>query len=292
MVNQMKISTEIGSISHFVGEEKAIEYVAKSGFDAWDFSLFDLCRYDRVNKKVIHTNHPLAGKDYLKFAKRLKQIGLDNGIVCNQTHAPFPLEAPEVRDSIKKAVECTAEVGAEVCVVHPQKLLTPQQNAQMYMEYLPFAKSCGVKIATENIWIWDAEKKKALHAACSTPQSFCDHIDAVDDDSFVACLDIGHAEMMGDDVSAVAIIKKLGHRLQALHIHDNDKRHDCHQIPFSMDIDFISVVKALKEINYKGYFTLESNDYLRDFTKDNVHIAVEDFAKAAKKLVNIFDSIN
>ena len=57
----MKISTEIGSISHFVGEEKAIEYVAKSGFDAWDFSLFDLCRYDRVNKKVIHTNHPLAG---------------------------------------------------------------------------------------------------------------------------------------------------------------------------------------------------------------------------------------
>ena len=292
MVNRMKISTEIGSISHFVGEEKAIEYVAKSGFDAWDFSLFDLCRYDRVNKKVIPSDHPLAGKDYLRFAKGLKQIGLDNGIVCNQTHAPFPLEAPEVRDSIKKAIECTAEVGAEVCVVHPQKLFTPHENAQMYMEYLPFAKSCGVKIATENIWIWDAEKKKALHAACSTPQSFCDHIDAVDDDSFVACLDIGHAEMMGDDVSAVAMIKKLGHRLQALHIHDNDKRHDHHQIPFSMDIDFTSVVKALKEINYKGYFTLESNDYLKNFTKDNVHIAVDDFAKIAKKLANMFDSSN
>ena len=59
-----------------------------------------------------------------------------------------------------------------------------------------------------------------------------------------------------------------------------------------MDINFNEIVKALKEVNYKGYFTLESNDYLRNFTKDNVHIAVDDFAKIAKKLANMFDSIN
>lgn len=35
----MKISTEIGSASLLIGEEKAIEYVAKAGFDAWDFSI-------------------------------------------------------------------------------------------------------------------------------------------------------------------------------------------------------------------------------------------------------------
>ena len=33
----MKISTEIGSASKIIGEEKAIEYYAKAGFDAWDF---------------------------------------------------------------------------------------------------------------------------------------------------------------------------------------------------------------------------------------------------------------
>lgn len=32
----MKISTEIGSIAKLVGEEKAIELVAKAGFDAFD----------------------------------------------------------------------------------------------------------------------------------------------------------------------------------------------------------------------------------------------------------------
>jgi len=286
----MKISTEIGSISRLTGEEKAIEYVAKAGFDAWDFSLFDLCRYDRKAKCVIETNHPLAGKDYLSFAKKLKQIATDNGIVCNQTHAPFPSEAPEVRDVLKKAIECTAEVGAEICVIHPQKLFTPEENAKMYMEYLPYAKSCGVKIAAENIWIWDEENKRALPAACSAPKSFCDHIDAVDDEYFVACLDIGHSEMMGDDVSAVKMIKALKHRLGALHIHDNDKRHDCHQIPFSMNIDFKPIVAALKEINYSGYFTMESNDYFGSFTEENVRTAVDELAKVAGKLADMFEN--
>ena len=48
----MKISTEIGSAAQLVGEEKAVEYVAKAGFDAWDFSMFDMCGYD-WRKKVL-----------------------------------------------------------------------------------------------------------------------------------------------------------------------------------------------------------------------------------------------
>ena len=40
----MKISTEIFSASKIVGEEKAIELIAKAGFDAWDFSMFYMCR--------------------------------------------------------------------------------------------------------------------------------------------------------------------------------------------------------------------------------------------------------
>ena len=286
----MKISTEIGSVAKLCGEEKAIEYVAKSGFDAWDFSLFDLCLYDRKNKVVISTNHPLAGNNYLAFAKKLKKISSDNGIVCNQTHAPFPLEAPEIRDSIKKALECTAEVGAGICVVHPQKNLSPEENAQMFMEYLATAKEYRVKIATENIWNWDAENKRALFAACSTPQSFCDHIDAVGDESFVACLDIGHAEMMGDMASAVDMIKALGKRLQALHIHDNDKRHDCHQLPLTMDIDFIPIVKALKKISYSGYFTMEANDFFDSYTKENIFDGLKQMAHTAHSLADIYEN--
>ena len=41
-----KTSTEIGSISKIVGEEKAVELVGKAGFDAWDLSMFRMVDYD------------------------------------------------------------------------------------------------------------------------------------------------------------------------------------------------------------------------------------------------------
>ena len=42
----MRISTEIGSAARLVGEEKAVELVAKAGFDAYDLSMFSMARYD------------------------------------------------------------------------------------------------------------------------------------------------------------------------------------------------------------------------------------------------------
>ena len=87
----MRISTEIYSAANLVGEEKAVEYVAKAGFDAWDFSMFSMCGdFNWMTREFDKSDHPLAGKDYLAFARRLKKIGEDNGIVCNQSHAPFP----------------------------------------------------------------------------------------------------------------------------------------------------------------------------------------------------------
>ncbi len=101
----MKISTEIGSIACIVGEEKAVELVAKAGFDAWDFSMFDMVKCDWKTRKVLPNDHPLSKDNYLQFARKLKQIGLDNGIVCNQSHAPFPSHVPEIFDSMKRALE-------------------------------------------------------------------------------------------------------------------------------------------------------------------------------------------
>lgn len=233
----MKISTEIQSSARIIGEEKAIEYLAKAGFDAWDFSMFSMCRYDWGTRTLLDNSHPLAGDDYLSFSRRLKRIGLDNGIICNQSHAPFPTSCKAIRSYFKRAIECTAEAGGKICVIHPDNDKSPEENAELYLELLPFAIEHGVKIATENMWNWDNQKDESSFAACATPDSFCKHIDVVGSEWLVACLDIGHAEMRGNDTSAVQMIKALGSRLQALHIHDNDQWHDSHQIPFSMSID-------------------------------------------------------
>ena len=285
----MKISSEIGSAAKIVGEEKAVEYFAKAGFDAWDFSMSSMCIYDWDNNSIFENDHPLAGNDYLKFARNLKNIGLDNGIVCNQSHAPFPSCCPEIRSYYKRAIECTAEAEGKICVIHPDNHVSAEKNAEMYMEILPFAKECGVKIATENMYNWNKEKGHAGFAACATPESFNEHLDAVNDEYLTACLDIGHAEMKGSNTSAVEMIKKLGSRLTALHIHDNDKWNDSHQIPLSMNINFDEVIKALKEIDYRGYFTLEAYRYLSAYTEDNLFDGIVNLKNAARKLALMFD---
>ncbi|MBO4982609.1 MAG: sugar phosphate isomerase/epimerase [Clostridia bacterium] len=280
----MKISTEIYSCARHVGEHKAVELIAKAGFDAWDFSMFDMCRWDYSRSVAIESNHPLKGNDYLKFARELKQIGLDNGIECNQSHAPFPVYSPVVRSYLKRAIECTAEAGGKICIIHPDNNKSAEENAEMYQELLPFAKECGVKIATENMWNWDNEKNQASKAACSHHDDFCKHIDVVNDEFLVACLDLGHAEMKGLDTTAPQMIRSLDKRLQALHIHDNDRWHDSHQIPFSMEMDWVAIAKALKDINYQGYLTLEADQYLNKFNSDNVFLGVCDLAKSARRL--------
>ncbi len=285
----MKISTEIGSAAKRIGEEKTIELVAKSGFDAWDFSMFSLFSYDWKSGKATTTNHPLSQKNYLSFARRLKQIGLDNGIVCNQSHAPFPSSCPEIRSYFKRAIECTAEAGGQICIIHPNNHLGALENAEMYFELLPFAKEHNVKIATENMWNWDQKRDESCFAACATTESFLEHLNAVNDDFFVACLDIGHAEMRGSGSGAVDMIRGLGSKLEALHIHDNDKWHDSHRLPFSMDIDFQSVVAALREIDYNGYFTLECDRYLSAYDDDNIFDGIKNMSAAAKKLAYMYD---
>ena len=288
----MKTSTQIEFGSVLVGEERTVELIAKAGFDAWDFSMFSMCRYDWSSGKLLENDHPLAGGNYLAFARRLKQIGLDNGIVCNQSHAPFPSSVPEIRDYFKRAIECTAEAGGKICVIHPDNNKSAEENAKMYRELMPFAHQYGVKIATENMWNWDSAKDESCFAACATAESFVEHVDAVNDPFLVACLDLGHAEMRGSGSGAVNMIKALGSRLQALHIHDNDRWHDSHQIPFSMDIDFAGIVKALKEIGYNGYFTLEADNYLRGFSAEDVFDGIKDLYAAARRLADMFEKQN
>lgn len=148
----MKISTEIRSSAEKIGEEKTIEYLAKAGFDAWDFSMFSMCKYDWRTGTLLDNSHPLAGNDYLSFSRKLKRIGLDNGIICNQSHAPFPTSCKEIRSYYKRAIECTAEAGGRICVIHPDNDKSPEENAQLYLELLPHVQHRTVFVNILMLW--------------------------------------------------------------------------------------------------------------------------------------------
>ncbi|MBO4452794.1 MAG: sugar phosphate isomerase/epimerase [Clostridia bacterium] len=288
----MKISTEINSIVQFVGFEDAIRLVADAGFDAWDFSMHVMACYDWRTGKVYESGHPLNGDGYLEYAYRLGEIAKECGIVCNQSHSPYPVYVPEVAAKAYRAIDCTAAVGGDICVIHPLHLSTAAENAEYFAPYLAYAKEKGVRIAVENMYGWDNAAGHASPAACSSPQSFIEHLEAVGDPSFVACLDIGHAEMMHyEGVTAVDMINALGGKyIKALHMHDNDRCGDKHQIPFSMDIDFEPIVKALKKTGYDGYFTLEAVGYLAKHSPNDIKGGVKKLAAAARRLADMYES--
>ena len=288
----MKTSTEIWSSASVLGEERALYELARAGFDAWDFSMFEMARIDWSTYKLQPSTHPLRGNDYAAFAKKLKRIGEENGMHCNQSHAPFPVRVKEVRDYLKRAIECTAIAGGKHCIIHPDNDKNAEKNAEMFFELLPFAKEHGVKIATENMWNWDGNEDHATSAACSHHDDFLAHLKAVNDPYLVACLDIGHAEMKGLNTSAKEMILTLGDKLEALHVHDNDRWHDSHRIPFSMDINWNEVISALKQINYKGYMTLEADAHIRTTakTEEEVLREISNLSNAARRLANMFEN--
>ncbi len=285
----MLISTEIASIARRVGDEKeALRLVAAAGFEAYDLSLFEMAKYDYGVGDVVDRGHPLAAPDSLDYVKSLKQLADDLGLVCNQSHAPFPVRCTAIREKLKAAIEATAVAGGKICIIHPDNALTAKENAVMYRELLPTAHDFGVKIAAENMWYWNKETDEARAAACSHHDDFVAHIEEVNDPYLVACLDIGHADMRGLGTSPREMIYALRDHLAAIHMHDNDRWHDSHEIPFSMQIDLADAVRALREVGYRGDMTLEADRYLANHPDLDPAEGVKNMADAARRLREMF----
>ena len=86
------------------------------------------------------------------------------------------------------------------------------------------------------------------------------------------------------------MIRALGNRLKALHVHDNDRIHDSHELPFTMQIDFDGMVEALRDIGYDGYMTLEADCYLKRYTDEDLLLGFKKMSECARALANKFDN--
>lgn len=268
----MYISTEINSFRKYGDDRKIIKMLKDAGFTAYDFSMF--------GKAWLQPNEFLASDDYLEQAKSLRAYADEIGLPCNQAHAPFPTALDDrcgrwdfdvvaynacSHEQITRAIEVAGVLGAKVIVVHPCNDYTPEENAALYKSFEAAARKAGVKIGVENMWNWKQGAPTACAAACSHHEDFKAHMSLLPKDVFVACLDIGHAEMAGLNTSAAQMIETLDEDLQALHVHDNDRTHDCHALPYMMNIGFEDILTALKKIGYRGDVTMEADQYARKF---------------------------
>ena len=56
-----------------------------------------------------------------------------------------------------------------------------------------------------------------------------------------------------------------------------------------MDMDFDAIAKALKEIGYDGYITLEADRYLSAYNEDNVFEGIKNLAASARKFADMVE---
>ena len=121
----MILSTQTSKIGARISDAKTIELIAKSGFDAIDYSMFKMKKEDCI----LNTN------EYEKYALGLKRLAGECGIFFNQAHAPFPSYKSDdskynkaTFEKIIRAMEIASILGAKHIVVHPIQAAKEQKN--------------------------------------------------------------------------------------------------------------------------------------------------------------------
>lgn len=272
----MKICTQTDKFEKVYGIEKGIELLAKAGFDSIDFSMF----YP-VDSGVLTLPDDELRERYTKLRKHIESCGL----YVYQTHTPFPTYTwnPE-RDSVifeaeRKALLISSILGAKHAIVHPPILRENRYGSKsaenkevavdLYSRLIPFLDEYGVKIAIENMFNHDPEKNCICPTVCSSSVEMADYVDTMNSlcksgDRFVACLDVGHSNLAGDKPVG-DMVRTLGDRLKALHIHDNYGIFDDHTAPGFGNIDWEGFCKGLSDIGYDGDFVYEADNFYRRF---------------------------
>lgn len=284
----LKVATQTEYIGARLNDYEAVRMVCEAGFDAVDFSMFHMKNDDC----------PLNSDSYKDIVKELKNIADGFGKPFCQAHAPFPTLKDgddeynkNMLPKVKRSIEIAGMLGVRNIVVHPVffKENKFEKNMEMYMSLLPDAKNAGVRIAIENMFgKTNPETKKKEVNVCSMPEELAKFYDALPAEYFTCCVDIGHCALVGSTPEAV--LRGLGSRVGCLHIHDNDTFDDWHYPPFTLDLNWNEVAKALADINYSGYLTLESDKIFADLPTELFPSMLRYMHDASRHLATMVES--
>jgi len=255
----MKKSANSGMHSGRVGRtrypmEENIAFLAYLGFEVLDIN-FSASIYEGEEK--IDVTLPTDG-----WKENVRAIGREagkRGMRIRQSHLPFyeywnpGLEKAEfMLEMVRRALEASAMLGVEWAVLHPSRFPDAQEAERATREYLdPLmeeAERLGVGIAVENM------TRKGTYG--SDAATLCRLVDGFGPRAGI-CWDTGHANLSG--ISQAESLRAVGDRLKCLHVHDNFGKGDDHRPPFMGTVDWREVMRALREIGYRGDLNFEVN---------------------------------
>ncbi len=274
----MLLSMDTTRLRWRFGINKTLELLKEAGFDAFDFSF--------SNEKGIEYPND---EELAKMAEEVNDAMKKTGLVCHQTHAPFKLlenekytlDNPHYRD-IVSTIKVSAAIGAKYVVVHPFRHEDYTDEVgdliEYYLTLLPYAKECGIKIATEN-----------LFRAAQNPEKMNRLLRGIDDEDFVLCFDTGHSAVVG--IPPEDFLKEADFKfLKALHLHDNDGKRDLHQLPYTGTLKWDNILEALANGGYDGNMNMEVPLYIAKLPDSAIPEALALAEKVGRDMINKFNN--
>lgn len=277
-----KVSMQTGEFFNRYGIDEAFRLLHEAGFDGVDFNATDQAMpYGKIARGELSSIYDKSDEEIIEYFRPYKEAAEKYGVAFCQAHAPFPSwvkDRPETNEYMihvfEKCLMVCQYIGCPYLIVHPffpgytDTLPADEEyelNIRQYSRLISAIKQYGVIVCLENMFT--SNRRKIYSAICQTPEETNRYIDTLNEIAgekcFAFCLDTGHALLVGNDIYGV--IKKLGHRIECLHIHDNDGWDDQHLMPYSGRLDWNRFVKGLKEIGYDHVLNFEAYNSFVDF---------------------------
>ena len=265
--------------------DECYKKIKEFGFSCVDYNMSD-------TNDVIYTSSEAESDAVLLKDKALAK---EAGIEIFQVHGPWRWPARDFTDEdraermekMKKSIRMTSVIGCKNWVIHPimpygvvqinnpdEVQKTWDMNIEFMSELLKTAKEYDVTICLENM--------PMLEFSLAKPADILRVVEAINDEHFKICLDTGHVSVF-EELSLGDEVRRLGDKIQTLHVHDNRYSKDLHMMPYYGIINWQEFADALHEINYSGVFSLE--------TAPPVNLPLDIYEDMYRALFRIADAI-
>jgi len=223
--------------------EEAIAELARAGWRYAELS-------DEHGKALLERGDPAAA------GAAFRRMALDAGVAVEQGHlwltadiAP-PDEAARAKTvaQLKRWLDLYLALRIPAAVIHPGggNIADPQARLETQLrslgELAAHARGSGIVLCVEN---------------CSSGNDLLPLLARTRPHEVGVCLDTGHLNLT--DESQADFIRACGPRLRALHLAENDRSGDQHNMPYARGgcVPWPHVAAALAEIGYQGLLNFE-----------------------------------
>lgn len=146
-------------------------------------------------------------------------------------------------DRYLRDLDICKEKGFDLVIIHPTYGYDDPGITEIGLKRIrkivEYADDLGIKVAFENV-----ELNGYLEAI----------VNNVDLSNLGICFDVGHCNLFFNGEFNVDFFKD---KVLAIHLHDNYKKVDDHNLPFDGTVDWKKAIKQIQGLNYQGYIVLE-----------------------------------